>query len=363
MTRTSIGFLTASLLLLGCDPDDGADAVSSATDGGTDDGDDDDNDDDDGTTSSGTTGDSTTGDSTTGDSTTGDSTTSTTTTGDDPCLACAPQAECVNDACVCPTGYTGDGTSCTDVDECTSGTANCDANAMCSNSPGGFTCTCNSGFEGNGQTCAPSTTCADSPCSPFATCTNTQTGVDCLCNDGFEGDGFTCTGTGAYGASCQIAEVCASGLCVGPPYDACSVLCNQAVANDCANVGAAGFCVSIGNDEFACVGDLDTGIDTDDDILSVGDSATRALDTLTDADLFQLELTPGSFVILATPATDDDVELSIYNGIGQQVALINQAGPGEFEGTILDNDGSLAFAVVRNVGTSTGQYTISVMPE
>ena len=37
------------------------------------------------------------------------------------------------------------------VDECTLNTDNCDANAACANTVGGFTCTCNPGFTGDGQ--------------------------------------------------------------------------------------------------------------------------------------------------------------------------------------------------------------------
>jgi hypothetical protein len=56
----------------------------------------------------------------------------------------------------CPSGYTGDGISCTDNNECTNGTHNCSANATCSNMPAGsFTCTCNPGFMGDGVTCTP----------------------------------------------------------------------------------------------------------------------------------------------------------------------------------------------------------------
>ncbi len=48
---------------------------------------------------------------------------------------------------VCPTGYESedDGTSnsCIDIDECTIGSHDCDANATCANTPGGFTCTTN----------------------------------------------------------------------------------------------------------------------------------------------------------------------------------------------------------------------------
>jgi hypothetical protein len=37
----------------------------------------------------------------------------------------------------CPNGYSGTGaTACTDIDECTAGTAACDAKVTCQNTPG-----------------------------------------------------------------------------------------------------------------------------------------------------------------------------------------------------------------------------------
>ncbi len=42
----------------------------------------------------------------------------------------------------------------TDIDECTAGTDSCDSNnANCMNTPGSFSCTCNTGFIGDGFTC------------------------------------------------------------------------------------------------------------------------------------------------------------------------------------------------------------------
>lgn len=70
------------------------------------------------------------------------------------CGTCdAPNAECVMNQCACAAGYVGDGTICDDIDECADGTDNCDANAMCDNTPGSFDCTCNPGFAGDGITC------------------------------------------------------------------------------------------------------------------------------------------------------------------------------------------------------------------
>lgn len=69
----------------------------------------------------------------------------------DPCAICSINATCDKTSgtatCTCKTGFTGDGKTCNDIDECALAAADCDTNATCGNTLGGFNCTCKPGFR------------------------------------------------------------------------------------------------------------------------------------------------------------------------------------------------------------------------
>ena len=93
------------------------------------------------------------------------------------------------------TGYSGDGLTCTDVNECATNNGGCGGNATCTNSPGSFSCACNSGYTGVAPSCVDVNECAtnNGGCDLVnATCTNTPGSRTCACNAGFIGDGLTC---------------------------------------------------------------------------------------------------------------------------------------------------------------------------
>lgn len=107
----------------------------------------------------------------------------------DECEPCGEHASCIGGECACDEGFERDGASCEDIDEC-AGDNDCDENATCTNTAGGYTCACKAGFTGDGETCAAAG-CSDLICDPNATCSDGADG-GCACGAGFEGDGEGC---------------------------------------------------------------------------------------------------------------------------------------------------------------------------
>ena len=69
--------------------------------------------------------------------------------------ACSTDGTCQDGVCVCKDGFTGDGVTCTDVNECQTANGGCDPNAVCNNLPGSRSCVCMAGYLGNGISCRP----------------------------------------------------------------------------------------------------------------------------------------------------------------------------------------------------------------
>ncbi|XP_065842864.1 uncharacterized protein [Oscarella lobularis] len=140
---------------------------------------------------------------------------------------CHMNANCLNFIgsfeCNCKPGYTGNGVSCADINECTDGSHDCHANAMCTNTDGSFDCSCMLGYKpdcsgapDNRPVCVDCNEClgecADSitdkgACDLNADCANTPESFDCTCKDGYERQ----AGTPVDRPTCINIDECARG--------------------------------------------------------------------------------------------------------------------------------------------------------
>lgn len=70
--------------------------------------------------------------------------------------AAAPAPDCAASRVGGAEGTGREGPRCdVDINECARGTAGCDPNAACTNTPGGFACPCYQGYAGDGTICQP----------------------------------------------------------------------------------------------------------------------------------------------------------------------------------------------------------------
>ncbi|KAM9544223.1 mucin-4 isoform 1-T1 [Guaruba guarouba] len=89
----------------------------------------------------------------------------------DPCAqGCFPGVHCdpLAGCGPCPSGLTGDGRHCSDIDECAQGVA-CPGNTTCTNTVGSYACSCPAGEQGEGPGCGSA--CGSRSC-PTGYCSN-----------------------------------------------------------------------------------------------------------------------------------------------------------------------------------------------
>ena len=187
---------------------------------------------------------------------------------------CYANVGCINydggfDCKACPTGMTGNGKYCEDINECLINNGGCSTTpkVQCRNKSPGFQCDpCPAGYEGDGRYCRKASICdvQNGGCSPLATCSEGSGGsVTCKCIPGYSGNGIGpdgCSTDGPTPPDCNIN--CNNGVCIiqnGKPQclcyqgftgDSCDESGDPCAVNPCKNGGT---CTSVnGGDDFIC---------------------------------------------------------------------------------------------------------------
>ncbi|XP_064101249.1 adhesion G protein-coupled receptor E2-like isoform X6 [Macrobrachium nipponense] len=151
---------------------------------------------------------------------------------------CSANADCIDGVlsyrCNCRPGYQGDGFTCSDINECSTGNHKCHSQANCTNTIGSYTCRCRPPYSGNGYICNEE--CAGTNnCSANADCIDGVLSYRCNCRPGYQGDGFTCndidecsTGNHKCHSRANCTNTIGSYTCrCRPPYSGNGYTCND----------------------------------------------------------------------------------------------------------------------------------------
>ncbi|XP_071830410.1 signal peptide, CUB and EGF-like domain-containing protein 3 isoform X3 [Apostichopus japonicus] len=142
--------------------------------------------------------------------------------------SCEENAVCMHTQrsyrCSCKDGYSRQGTSCIDVDECQIKNGGCVH--TCNNLPGTYECSCYPGFQlhSEGKDCIDIDECAsgDHLCEE---CVNTIGSYECRCRDGYylDADGCTCSSD----PGCHNPDLGCAHYCVDTGNDQSICLCRE----------------------------------------------------------------------------------------------------------------------------------------
>ncbi|KAK6644342.1 hypothetical protein RUM43_000609 [Polyplax serrata] len=164
----------------------------------------------------------------------------------------------------CPPGYTGNGFSCFDINECLTENGGCSVQPLvqCINTDGSSTCgPCPPGYNGDGRTCTFVGKCHvdNGGCNPNARCQELGSNIQCQCLPGYTGSGigpFGCelTGSGGSRNPCSPNPCRHAGRCyvtsdnnytctctAGYTGSTCNIPINPCNSNPCQNGGTCIF--------------------------------------------------------------------------------------------------------------------------
>ena len=120
------------------------------------------------------------------------------------------------------TGFVGDGITCADVDECSSGTDSCPTNSLCMNTVGSYLCNCVSGYTDDNGDCVDEDECVTNThtCDVDTHCKNTLGSCLCLDDDGLS-DWWCALKPGICGSMDSGANCTATEAVPGSPVFRC----------------------------------------------------------------------------------------------------------------------------------------------